>query len=95
MTSAGALLRIVLVVVGIWSLVAVLLAVPVAAVFRLQGRINRLWRQVERRSAWLEATHARPADSPPPAARAASSEGGDESGAPHLPPTRTDPHSAR
>ena len=95
MTSAGALLRIVLVVVGIWSLVAVLLAVPVAALFRLQGRINRLWRQIERRGSWLEATRAKPADSPPQVARAAPSEGIDESGVPHLPPTRTHPHSAR
>jgi hypothetical protein len=50
--SALALLRCVTTVLALWSIASVLVALPVAALFRLQARAERLWRELERRQAW-------------------------------------------
>lgn len=42
-------------VLAIWSAASVIVSVPVAAVFRMQARWDRLWEEAERRRAWLEA----------------------------------------
>lgn len=40
---------------AVWSGVAVLLAVPLSALFRAQERLDERWRQAERRRRWLDA----------------------------------------
>jgi hypothetical protein len=42
-------------ILGVWTAVSVLIAFPVAAVFRAQARREVLWRQAERRRVWIEA----------------------------------------
>lgn len=49
------LLRCATLVVTLWSITSVIVAVPVAALFRVQARSERLWHEVERRRAWREA----------------------------------------
>jgi hypothetical protein len=41
-------------VLAMWSLVSVIVAVPVAALFRMQARADRLWQEADRRRAWQE-----------------------------------------
>ncbi len=50
-----AILRCAVTVLAFWSLGAVIAAFPVAAVFRMQARAERIWRELERRRAWREA----------------------------------------
>lgn len=49
------ILRVASAFLGVWSLVSVLVAFPLSAVFRAQARREVLWRQAERRRIWLEA----------------------------------------
>jgi hypothetical protein len=51
----GTWLRCVIAMLGIWSLSSVVLAVPVAALFRAQARVERQWLEASRRRAWREA----------------------------------------
>jgi hypothetical protein len=48
-------LRCALLVLGAWSVTSVIVAVPVAAMFRVQARADRVWRQDQRRRAWRAA----------------------------------------
>lgn len=45
-----------LIAVG-WSVTSVIVAVPVAALFRVQARTERIWQQLDRRRAWREDGH--------------------------------------
>ncbi|HYD39356.1 MAG TPA: hypothetical protein VEB43_00875 [Anaeromyxobacter sp.] len=49
------ILRIATAILGVWSAISVLVAFPVAALFRAQARREVLWRQAERRRVWIEA----------------------------------------
>lgn len=40
-----------------WSVTSVIVALPVAALFRVQERTERIWNQLERRRAWREDGH--------------------------------------
>ncbi len=51
------LLRYASLVLGLWSITSVIVAVPVAALFRVQARADRLWHELDRRRAWREAVH--------------------------------------
>lgn len=48
-------LRLATLIVGLWSVTSVIVAVPVAALFRVQARVDRLWHELDRRKAWREA----------------------------------------
>ena len=50
-----AVLRCVTTVLALWSVASVIVALPVAALFRLQARAERMWRELARREAWREA----------------------------------------
>jgi hypothetical protein len=47
-----ALMRCVTTVLALWSVASVIVAVPVAALFRTQARAERIWEELERRRAW-------------------------------------------
>src|SRR5512142_358854 len=49
-------LRLALTIGAIWFAVAVLLSLPLSALFRAQERLHARWREAERRRMWLEAT---------------------------------------
>ncbi len=49
------ILRVATAILGIWTALSVLVAFPVAALFRAQARREVLWRRAERRRVWLEA----------------------------------------
>ncbi len=53
---ALALVRCVTTVLAFWSVASVLVAVPVAALFRVQARAERIWRELDRRRAWHKTT---------------------------------------
>lgn len=55
-SSVITFLRTITAVLALWSLAAVIAAVPVAALFRLQARADRIWRALERRRLWREAS---------------------------------------
>jgi len=42
-------------VIVLWSVIAVIVALPVAALFRVQARSERTWQELARRRAWREA----------------------------------------
>ncbi len=48
-------LRLATLVLALWSVTSVIVAVPVAALFRVQARVDRLWHELDRRRAWREA----------------------------------------
>jgi hypothetical protein len=50
-------LRSVVLIAVCWSVTSVIVAVPVAALFRVQARTERIWQQLERRRAWREDGH--------------------------------------
>lgn len=52
--ALGSLLRCAMAVLALWSLVSVIVAVPVAALFRMQARADRLWQEADRRRTWQE-----------------------------------------
>ncbi|HET6438954.1 MAG TPA: hypothetical protein VFG59_12880 [Anaeromyxobacter sp.] len=54
MHTALYVLRIVLLVLAVWSLVSLLVAVPLAALFRLQARGKRARARGEERRSWAE-----------------------------------------
>ena len=49
------LLRCATLVIALWSITSVIIAVPVAALFRVQARSERIWHELARRRAWREA----------------------------------------
>jgi hypothetical protein len=49
------IVQAVAVVLAIWSVISVLVAIPVAALFRAQARFETRWLRAERRRLWLEA----------------------------------------
>ena len=55
MDSVASILRVAITVLGLWTLASVLVAFPMAALFRAQARREVRWRQAERRRLWLEA----------------------------------------
>ena len=52
----AAAIRLALLVAGAWTLVSVIVAVPIAALFKAQVRADEAWRRREWRRAWLEAS---------------------------------------
>ncbi len=48
-------LRCATLILGFWSITSVIVAVPVAALFRVQARADRIWHELNRRRAWREA----------------------------------------
>jgi hypothetical protein len=48
--------RIALLLLATWSLASVIVAVPIAALFRFQARIEELWQRAQRRRVWLDAS---------------------------------------
>jgi hypothetical protein len=48
--------RIALLLLATWSLASVIVAVPIAALFRFQARIEELWQRAQRRREWLDAS---------------------------------------
>ncbi len=54
MELVSGILRLGAVVVLAWSTVSILVALPVAALFRAQARLEERWRIAERRRVWLE-----------------------------------------
>jgi len=48
-------LRCATLILGLWSITSVIVAVPVAALFRVQARAERTWHELNRRRAWREA----------------------------------------
>ena len=50
-----AVVRCVTAVLAFWSIASVIVAVPVAALFRVQARAERIWRELERRRIWRDA----------------------------------------
>ena len=48
-------LRCATLILGLWSITSVIVAVPVAALFRVQARADRIWHELNRRRAWREA----------------------------------------
>ncbi len=50
-------LRLASLVLALWSITSVIVAVPVAALFRVQSRAERIWHELDRRRAWREAVH--------------------------------------
>lgn len=55
MDQVAAILRVALDVLALWTLASVVVALPVAALFRAQARRELRWRQAERRRMWLDA----------------------------------------
>jgi hypothetical protein len=49
------LLRCATAILGLWSITSVIVAVPVAALFRVQARAERNWHELDRRRAWRDA----------------------------------------
>jgi len=47
-------LRCVTEILAVWSIASVIVAVPVAALFRVQARTERIWQELSRRRAWRE-----------------------------------------
>lgn len=41
-------------ILAVWSIASVIVAVPVAALFRVQARTERIWQELSRRRAWRE-----------------------------------------
>lgn len=48
-------LRCVTGILAVWSIASVVVAVPVAALFRVQAHTERVWQELSRRRAWREA----------------------------------------
>lgn len=55
MDQLADILRFATAILGVWTLLSVLVAFPMSAVFRAQARREVLWQQAERRRIWLEA----------------------------------------
>jgi hypothetical protein len=51
------LLRCGAIVLTLWSVASVIVAVPVAALFRVQARAERIWQELQRRRAWRDGLH--------------------------------------
>lgn len=48
-------LRCATLILGLWSVTSAIVAVPVAALFRVQARAERIWHELDRRRAWRQA----------------------------------------
>lgn len=48
-------LRSAILILGLWSMASLIVAVALAALFRVQARADRSWHELHRRRAWREA----------------------------------------
>ncbi len=72
MDTLSATLRIVLEVVLLWTLVSIVVAFPVTALFRAQARREEITREVRRRAVWLDAMSGEVTRTDPPGRNAAA-----------------------